>query len=472
MALVLADRVKETTIVVGTGTATLLGAVVGYQTFASAIGNSNTTYYAIVGQGTSEWEVGVGTYTLAGTTLARTTVLSSSNAGALVTFSAGTKDVFVTLPASVSVYEDTAGNISIPGIITSTVVTTGSSTNGAFNYGTLSYADVNHLATFQASVNSYAQVEVQNTNSGASASADYIVGNNLTTATTFYGSLGMNSSGWAGTLGTTSFNAPSIVYVTATSVDLVIGTTTANAIRFVTGGGADRGIIDANGNFGIGKTPSGTNLLELGAGTATKAPLAFTAGTNLTTPYAGAIEYDGTNFLVTAETTSGRNIVESYQQFRLAANGTTITGAAQNYFGANSAASLLAATTYDIECFCLFLKTTAGTAQWIPTFSSAVTLGHSDLAYTPVTGFTTTLITGALVSGEAINGTATVLTHLATAALTTAVNHIAKLNIRVVTNLACNFRLNLTQSAGTATPLAGSFYTLRKVIGTSGNFVA
>ena len=102
MALVFADRVKETTTVVGTGTATLLGAVIGYQSFA-AIGNGNITYYTIAGQGTSEWEVGIGTYTSAGTTLSRTTVLSSSNAGSLVSFSAGTKDVFCTYPSSKSV---------------------------------------------------------------------------------------------------------------------------------------------------------------------------------------------------------------------------------------------------------------------------------------------------------------------------------------------------------------------------------
>jgi hypothetical protein len=98
MSFVLADRVKETTTTTGTGTVTLLGASTGYQSF-SAIGNGNTTYYTIAGQTGSEWEVGIGTYTSSGTTLARTTVISSSNAGSLVNFSAGTKDVFVTYPA-------------------------------------------------------------------------------------------------------------------------------------------------------------------------------------------------------------------------------------------------------------------------------------------------------------------------------------------------------------------------------------
>ena len=98
MALVVKDRVRETTTTTGTGTVTLAGAVTGFQSF-SAIGNGNTTFYTIAGQGTSEWEVGIGTYTSAGTTLSRTTVLASSNSGSLVNFSAGTKDVFVTYPA-------------------------------------------------------------------------------------------------------------------------------------------------------------------------------------------------------------------------------------------------------------------------------------------------------------------------------------------------------------------------------------
>jgi len=101
MAFVVADRVKETTTTTGTGTVTLLGASTGFQSFA-AVGNGNTTYYTIAGQTGGEWEVGIGTYTSSGTTLARTTVFSSSNSGSLVNFSAGTKDVFVTYPAEMS----------------------------------------------------------------------------------------------------------------------------------------------------------------------------------------------------------------------------------------------------------------------------------------------------------------------------------------------------------------------------------
>ena len=111
MAFVLADRVKETTTTAGTGTVTLLGASTGYQSFA-AIGDANTTYYTIAGQTGSEWEVGIGTYASSGTTLARTAVISSSNSGSLVNFSAGTKDVFVTYPAERALY--TGGPLGTP----------------------------------------------------------------------------------------------------------------------------------------------------------------------------------------------------------------------------------------------------------------------------------------------------------------------------------------------------------------------
>lgn len=105
MPLVVKDRVNETSTTTGTGTFTLAGAVTGFQTFA-AIGNGNTTYYAIVLQGGSEWEVGLGTYTSSGTTLSRDTILSSSNSNNAVNFSAGTKNVFCDYPAPKAVYGD------------------------------------------------------------------------------------------------------------------------------------------------------------------------------------------------------------------------------------------------------------------------------------------------------------------------------------------------------------------------------
>ena len=106
MALVIKDRVKETTTTTGTGTYTLAGAEVGFQAF-SAIGDGNTTYYTVTDNG--DWEVGIGTYTASGTTLARTVILSSSNAGSAVSWSAGEKFVFVTQPSSKANYLDADG---------------------------------------------------------------------------------------------------------------------------------------------------------------------------------------------------------------------------------------------------------------------------------------------------------------------------------------------------------------------------
>ena len=110
MALVLKDRVKETSTTTGTGTFTLAGASTGFQAF-SVIGDGNTTYYTIVLQGGSEFEVGIGTYTLSGTTLSRTTILSSSNSNNAVNFSAGTKDVFCDYPAGKTAIQDASGSV-------------------------------------------------------------------------------------------------------------------------------------------------------------------------------------------------------------------------------------------------------------------------------------------------------------------------------------------------------------------------
>jgi hypothetical protein len=120
MALVVKDRVRETTTTTGTGTITLGGAATGFQSF-SVIGDSNTTFYTIQLSNTNEWEVGVGTYTLSGTTLSRDTILESSNSGSAVNFSAGTKDVFVTYPAEKAIY---LGNLPTKMVVTKRDTTT------------------------------------------------------------------------------------------------------------------------------------------------------------------------------------------------------------------------------------------------------------------------------------------------------------------------------------------------------------
>jgi len=115
MALVLNDRVKETTTTTGTGTINLGGAQTNFETFVAGIGDGNTTYYAIVHRSSAEFEVGLGTLTDASPdTLARTTIISSSNSDSAVNFSAGTKDVFCTMPASKAVHEDGSSDVTLP----------------------------------------------------------------------------------------------------------------------------------------------------------------------------------------------------------------------------------------------------------------------------------------------------------------------------------------------------------------------
>jgi hypothetical protein len=118
MALVIADRVRETTTTTGTGTITLAGAVANFETFTANLSNSDTTYYSIVDNTNGAFEVGLGTFTSSGTTLARTTVIASSNSNSAVNFGSGTKDVFITIPATKIIVKDASGNVSIDGDVT------------------------------------------------------------------------------------------------------------------------------------------------------------------------------------------------------------------------------------------------------------------------------------------------------------------------------------------------------------------
>ena len=117
MAFVIADRVRETTTTEGTGTITLGGAVTNFETFTANLSNSDTTYYAIVDGTNGDFEVGLGTFTASGATLSRS-VIASSNSNSLVNFGVGTKDVFITVPASKIVVEDGSNNVSIGGTVT------------------------------------------------------------------------------------------------------------------------------------------------------------------------------------------------------------------------------------------------------------------------------------------------------------------------------------------------------------------
>ncbi|CAB5170593.1 hypothetical protein UFOVP155_34 [uncultured Caudovirales phage] len=155
MAHITADRVRDTSTTTSTGSFTVSGtAPTGFRTLSAVLSVGDTFYYAIQGQGTSEWEVGLGTYSSANV-FARTTVLSSSNSGSAVTFSAGTKDVFLTLAASKTIQRDASGNVydaSGAGsdnifFLNGTTVTTSYTLPTSYNAGTFGPVTVNSGVT-------------------------------------------------------------------------------------------------------------------------------------------------------------------------------------------------------------------------------------------------------------------------------------------------------------------------------------
>jgi uncharacterized protein YaiE (UPF0345 family) len=141
MALVVADRVKETTTTTGTGAITLAGAEVNFAAFSSVLSDGDTTYYAIVDDSNQDFEVGLGTYATSGNTLTRTTVLASSNGGSAVDLLAGSKEVFINYPAGKSVYLDSSGQLVIGG----TAVTSTAAELNILDGVTASTAEINIL---------------------------------------------------------------------------------------------------------------------------------------------------------------------------------------------------------------------------------------------------------------------------------------------------------------------------------------
>jgi len=148
MALVISDRVKETTTTSGTGTYTLGGAVTGFETFTANLSDGDTTYYACTDN--TDFEVGLGTFTASGTTLARTTILASSNSGSAVNWAAGTRTIFCTLPAAKTVFLD-ASNVTN---VSNLKLASGATVTAILDEDTLSSNSNTSLAT-QQSIKAY-----------------------------------------------------------------------------------------------------------------------------------------------------------------------------------------------------------------------------------------------------------------------------------------------------------------------------
>ena len=529
MALVLKDRVKENTNTTGTGAVTLTGTFPGYQAF-STIGNANTTYYAIVSQVANEWEVGIGTYTLVGTSLSRDTVLSSSNSGSLVSFTAGSKDVFVTYPAGRSVYADglniVADNAALTpvssggtGVATLAVnsIPYGngtspyqSSANLAYNGTTLRVGTTALLAGITnpaiagtGSVNDHIQNYIYNANSGTSASANYFVYADNSTDAAGWGNFGYTSSTFNDAAYTVTGANETYIFASALNgtftgnlVYATSSTGSANAHQWYVGGfnqvkgaykmqlnattlttavniaagsntisgaaitSASGNITATTGNLVAAAGNVVANSITPVAGTTAIAPIVLTSGTNLTAAAAGSIEYDGVNMYGTTDTTSGRSSVGLYNQFKLTANGGTISTIA-NFFGATSNIALVSEGYYDIEIILYFLKTTAGTVTWTLTNSAAPTTQNIYFEMSPITGIVAPPGTATMLEGQAVNSTAAY--SFTTGSLTTAVNHYARFRIQLDNGTGTNLKIQATASAGTITPLAGSIWTSRRL---------
>jgi hypothetical protein len=227
MAIVVKDRVQQTSTTTGTSDFVLTGTVTGFQSF-SAIGNTNITYYAAVDPNTGDWEVGLGTYSTTGPTLTRTTVFESSNSGNKVVFAAGAKNVFCTYPAERAIYEEPDGQTLIDGGPI-TVLGTGVTVNPSLEA---------ELGKFVGNVDSFGQVYNLNQNDGSSASADFVVYNDETTdGFTHFTDMGINSSNY------TSVDYPIFTpgsgYVFHDGDDFFIGNQTAAKDVVLFAGGAD-----------------------------------------------------------------------------------------------------------------------------------------------------------------------------------------------------------------------------------------
>jgi hypothetical protein len=288
-----------------------------------------------------------------------------------------------------------------------------------------------------------------------------------------------------GTVNSTNLRATSTGASTSSDAAIITGSPTGNHIGISTGGisamsdattnstltlnggGGDITIGQAGASINIAGTLANGNIIAAGTATAGTAPLELTAGTNLTTPEAGAIEYDGSFFYATQDTTSGRGTIPVNQTFRLESTGTAFGTAIGDFYGASTAINLAASSVYEIEFFAYFLKTTAGTATFTLTATSAPT---QITGYYIGSGITGINVAAAPTTGYAGSANATTAAFAATGSLTNAVRHAYKFNVTVITNDATTFRLRLTQSAGTATPLAGSYYKVNRISTTQGSF--
>ena len=281
-------------------------------------------------------------------------------------------------------------------------------------------------------------------------------------------------------LGTASFATNAAFVTDATNASYIfVSENQPNAypwtIPVIEGGGGGNSLLSATGPS---KGSSTSNWffdggIEAGgffpnAGSNTKPPLKLTAGTNLTTPEAGAIEYDGTTLYRTNDTTSGRGYEPSTQIFRLTASLAAIGSTIANFFGPTSSIQLAGGGIYEIEAYCYFTKTTTATATVTISSSLAPVNLNGIIQYGASAG------NGAANQIALFGSTATAAAFAASTTLNNGVNHAFTIRLLVQSNASdSNLRFLFTESAGTVTPLRNSYYKVTRLpSGNSGNFVA
>jgi hypothetical protein len=222
-----------------------------------------------------------------------------------------------------------------------------------------------------------------------------------------------------------------------------------------------------NQNVNITGTLSASGFF-VNPGTNTIPPIELNAGTNLTSPIAGAIEYDGITLYRTNDTTSGRGYEPSTQMFRLTANGSAIGPTVANFFGANSAIQLAAGGIYEIEAYCYFTKQTAGTVTVTASSSLAPVNLNGIIQYGAAAG------NGAAQQITLQGQTVAAAAFAASVSLNNLSGHAFTIRLMIETNVnASNLRFMFTESAGTVTPLRSSYYKVTKLpSGNVGNFTA
>jgi hypothetical protein len=341
MALILKDRVLESSTSTGTGSFTLTGAQTGFQSF-SVVGSGNTTYYTIQGKNadgtlTGEWEIGIGTWST-GNILSRDTVLSNSlGTTAKIVFSAGTKDVFCDYPASKSVNQNADNKVIIP-------YTSGVTNTGSLNVGDVTaHTDSGVIAAFTASEPLYLYTSLQNTSSANTSYASYAVNDGGHTS---YCELGINNSNYSYTAAgypNNTFSAPLATFVESYGGPLAIGTWDSQKISFIVNGSvntADAMTISAAGVVSLG---TALGVTSGGTGTTTSTGTGSVVLSNSSAPSSAIVGISDTQTLtnkrvtprVITTTSSATPTIntDNTDQFGLTAQAVDITSFTTNLSG-------------------------------------------------------------------------------------------------------------------------------------------